>query len=406
MNPHITASRTPGPRIETSVVVFGIAIAAFLLYLLTFQISLHHINDFYSEAWPAYHTLSEGHVVGFLQQAPAYVGSLILRAPFALLANAFGASQRVMYYLTALPCVAAPALLAGWLAAERRSAEGGRRGVRPLDLCALTPPFIIMMLGGHPEDALGAVLCIVAVLLAVRGSGSAAGFAIGVALINKSWALVAVPLVLALMPADRRPRSLLTLAVTVGIVMIPVVAIRANAPGGAAASVGTQIGTIFLVPQLLWWFGKHSWVAREAHVLLVGACWVCTGIWWWAQKRYSQPVSARQALLALALVLFLRAALDPWDNLYYQVPFMLAIMTYEDRGFPRLTWLFTILLPFVATQNGAFHGLGGNAQAAIYAAFAVPTIAWLAWRSVSPRATPAAEVAGVLGQPQAAGSSA
>ena len=37
----------------------------------------------------------------------------------------------------------------------------------------------------------------------------------------------------------------------------------------------------------------------------------------------------------LALVFFLRAALDPGDDLYYFTPFMLTIMAYEDaQGFP------------------------------------------------------------------------
>jgi len=71
----------------------------------------------------------------------------------------------------------------------------------------LAPPAFLCVTTGHPEDILGAVLCVAAVLLAQRGSVQAAGFMLGLALINKSWAIIAAPLVFAVMPADRRLRG-------------------------------------------------------------------------------------------------------------------------------------------------------------------------------------------------------
>lgn len=392
MNTSATALPDHRWRLEIPVVVFGIAIAGFFLYLFTFAIDLHQTNDFYREAWPPYRELIHGHVVSFLRDAPAYFGSLILRAPFALAAGLLGGGQRAVYFATALPCLIAPAVLAGWLAGSPQVLGGGvgRRGIRPLDLSLLTPPVAIAVIGGHPEDVLGGVLCIAAVLLSVNGSGTAAGLLIGLAMINKSWALIVLPLVLAMMPPQQRLRGGVAAVLVAGVVMVPVLALRSGA-AGAGASLGDQSGSIFLVPQLLWWFGRTSWIAQQAHVLLVVVCWICTGIWWWMRSRDTRdPVTPKVALIVLALLFFLRCALDPWDNLYYYAPFMLAVMTYETTGFPRLSWLYAILLPIVVPPHGLLHGLGANLQAAAYAAFALPTIAWLAWRSMSPR-TPAAE---------------
>lgn len=382
---------TDQPRRSASVLIFGFGIAALVLYLVTFAIDVHKLNDFYREAWPPYQLLTAGHLTGFLRAGPAYVGSLILRAPFALVASAFAAGRRGTYIATALPCLLAPALLTAWLASggaetgQRASVRRGRAGVRPLDLFMITPPAVVCAAGGHPEEVLGATLCVLTVLLAQRGSGTAAGFMLGLAFINKTWAVAVVPLVFAVMPPDQRLRGAITAVATAGIVMIPVTAVRATSPGSAGGSLGGTTVGIFLPPQLLWWFGRNSWVAREAHFLLVAIDWIVTAVWWWLRtRRRSGPPRAERALMTLALLLFLRCALDPWDNLYYFTPFMLAVMTLENaRGFPKLTWIYAILLVIVVPISGVLHGLGHGGEAVAFAIFALPTIAWFGWRAFS-----------------------
>lgn len=377
------------------VVLFGIGIAALVLYLVTYKINVHTLNDFYREAWPPYQRLSHGHLTEFLRTGPAYIGSLVLRAPFALLAALFGAGSRVTYIFTALPCLLAPALLAGWLAVTGAGKDGspatrtGRFGLRPIDLFMLTPPAVVCAAGGHPEEVLGAVLCVLAVLLARRGSGAAAGFVIGVAVINKTSAAVAVPLVFAVMPADRRLAGITTAAITAAIVLLPVTLVRASVSGGAGSALGTQTAGIFVQPQLLWWLGRNSWLVLHAHVLLVAVDWLVTGIWWWLCARgRSEPPRLETVLMALALVCFLRGALDPWDNMYYFAPFMLTLVTLENsHGFPKLTWIYVVLLLVVVPISGVLHGLGSNGQAAAFAVFAVPTIAFFAWRAFLPGRT-------------------
>jgi hypothetical protein len=385
----VTTADRSNPQI--AVVIFGIGISVLVLYLLMFAINLRGENDFYKEAWPAYQLLDHGHILAFLRDGPGYVGSLILRAPIALLVALFGAGARATYVATALPCVVAPALLAAWLAPHRHrkpgaATTGTSSRIRPLDLFMFAPPAFICVIAGHPEDILGAALCVAAVLLAQRGSAQAAGVMLGLALINKSWAIIAAPLVFAVMPADRRLRSFGTAVVVTAVVMVPVLAIRmtGSSASGGATGLGSSTGGIFLVPQLLWFFGRNSWVAREGHIILVAIGWIVTAGWWWFRVRGQQVrPGPGTALIMLALVFFLRAALDPWDDLYYFAPFMLTIMAYEDaQGFPMLTWAFGILLVVIVPPSGLLHGLGDNGHAAAFAVFALASIAYLARRAV------------------------
>jgi hypothetical protein len=393
--PDSTAA-TERRHVDVPRLVFGIAIAALVLYLVTFKVHAQNLNDFYREVLPSYRLLDHGHVIAFLRAGPAYVGSLVLRAPLALLASAVSAGNRATYILTAVPSLVAPALLAAWLRRKSQADDeqprlrSQRARIRPLDLCMLTPAAAFCLGGGHPEDILAAVACIAAVLLAQQGSATAAGFMLGLGLINTSWAVVAVPLVIALMPADQRIRGFAVMAITAGAVLIPVTIIRATASGASGVSgVGSSLGSesigIFLSPQLLWWFGSHSWVAREGHILLVIVCWLVTAAWWWLRARRDGTSDRNSALLVLALVFFLRAALDPWDNIYYFVPFMFTVMTYEDpAGFPKLSWLYAILLLVIVPLKGPLHPLGANAVAAVFAVFALLTIAYFARRVFFP----------------------
>ncbi len=400
-NPPAEPLRKPtAPQIATDpripVVVFGIGIAAFVLYFLVVAIHFRGGGDFKREVWPSYRLLVHGDIIGFIQTSPAYVGSLVLRAPFALIASVFGAGTTGTYDATALPCVVAPALLAGWLFERRpKTATGRPRRVSPLDLFLVTPPAIISITLGHPEDILGAVLCVAAVLLAHRGSARAAGVLLAVALINKSWAVVVAPLVIALMPPGRRLAGVSWTVLLTSVVMVPLLAIRITGASGAVGTLGGGVGQIFLVPQLLWFFGAQSWVAREAHILLVAVCWLTTAVWWWFQARDPRErPSIGTTLMILALVFFLRAVLDPWDNGYYFVPFMLTIVVYEDLrgGFPRFTWAFVVMLLVFVPAAGLLHGLGNNGHAAVFAIWALASIAFFGWRAFTrgqlPRADP------------------
>jgi hypothetical protein len=364
--------------LATSVVV--------LLYAANGRIELVKFNDFYREAWPAYAALGHGHVLEFLKLGPIYVGSLVLRAPFALIASALGGGRRAVYVASALPCMIAATALCTWLAAQprRRGGIGWASRVVPIVCCVINPVVLVALFGGHPEEVLGAALCVGAVILAVKERAGWAGVLVGLAVANKTWAVVAVPVVIAAMPASRR-RALLVAGLAAGAVLLPI-AIATHQHGVSANVASTQIGTIFNPSQLLWWFGPHSWLANHAREVIVFAAIGCAALWNVRQVG-DRDASDKlpDALLLLALVFLLRAALDPWDNLYYHVPFLFALVAYEVSAGrpPILTVFYTVALNIVATINGVPH-MSADLRSALYAMTVVPTIAWFAMRLYLP----------------------
>jgi len=378
-------------RSQWGVAALGSAVTTAVLYGVVFQWGgFARKCDFFVEAWPAYRALAHRHVVEFLRLGPAYFGSLILRAPFALVASALGGGPKAVYFATALPCLIAAVIFGSWLAVQprRHIGHGISSRVSPLVLCIFNPIILMCVIFGHPEDVLGAVLCIAAVLLSQRGAAGWAGLLIGLAVANKSWAVIVVPVVLAALPSGYR-RALLVMSTTAGLILVPAILVRQHgiAPAGAATTLGSQVGSTFLYPQLLWWFGPTSWIARNAHVDLVLVCGACTLLWWMTRfaGRWSPARDVDSLLLLLAFVLLLRAALDPWDNIYYHAPFLLALMAYESRRTPWLTSICSAALLIVIPPAIISH-ISLDWRAGAYAIAVVPVIAGLALRLYVPQA--------------------
>ena len=323
-------------------VASGLAVLAFVTRASTSA----RLNDFYTEAWPAYDAAAHGHLLQALQIGPAYVGSLVLRAPFALIPTIWGGGSRAVFFAAALPCVLVLAGFCVWLSEQPR--RNGKvttvSRLSPLVLCIFSPVIIIGLGGGHPEEALGGVLCVAAVVCAARGKANLAGILVMLAVVNKSWALVAVPVVLAVMPTVSR-RAIALVVTGAGAVVLLVAA--AGVLGVHALSLTGGIGNIFNPPQLLWWLGRHSWIVQKSRALILIVAIACAVVWRLGRERdLTGPRAVPDALLLLALVLFARAAFDPWDNLYYHEPFLFALIAYEATSgrLPALTALYSILL--------------------------------------------------------------
>ena len=188
------------------------------------------------------------------------------------------------------------------------------------------------------------MLCVAAVVCAARGKATLAGILVMLAVVNKSWALVAVPVVLAVMPTVSR-RAIALVVTGAGAVVLLVAA--AGVLGVHALSLTGGIGNIFNPPQLLWWLGRHSWIVQKSRALILIVAIACAVVWRLGRERdLTGPRAVPDALLLLALVLFARAAFDPWDNLYYHEPFLFALIAYEATSgrLPALTALYSILL--------------------------------------------------------------
>jgi hypothetical protein len=338
-------------------------------------------NDFYREAWPAYSALAQGHLLGFFRLAPAYVGSLLIRAPFALIPTTWGAGARTVYLMSAIPCTLVLAGFSTWCTVQLSERYGGSLGARvgPFMACVLSPIVIVAFLGGHPEDILGAVLCVAAVSCAAKQRGGAAAVLVGLAAINKSWAFIAIPVVLVSLWPNRRAMVVVTgAAAAAALALLIMASLKGGVSGGA---LGAEIGSIFNPPQLLWWFGPHSWIANQARLAIFAAGCACSLLWWLRVRRSG---SAREALLLLALVMLLRAALDPWNNLYYHAPFVIALLAYEvgRRRVPVVTLSYSYVLLVVVPVG--FLPMASDVRAALYAGVVVPTVGWFGMRALAP----------------------
>src|SRR4051795_9171379 len=181
-------------------------------------------SDYDNEAAPAFKALAEGHLQQFLALSPSYGGSLVLRAPFAAIPSLWGGGEMAVFRAGSLPCMAAMAGLGVWLVARmRESGQPLLSRATVLALCAAGPITVRALEIGHPEDVLGGVLCVAAVLAANGRRVTWAAVLLGLAIATKAWALVAVgPVVLAL---DARAwRTLLVAAFVTGAVMAPLAA--------------------------------------------------------------------------------------------------------------------------------------------------------------------------------------
>ncbi len=350
-------------------------------------------NDYDTEAAPAYAALVAGHLNRFLTLAPAYGGSLVLRAPFAALPALWGGGALAVYRLAATPCLLASVAFGVWLVARMRATGRGRlaRSVA-LFLCVANPLTLPALEVGHPEELLGAVLCVVAVLLAMADRPLWAGVVLGLAIANKEWAVLAAgPVVLALQ--HRRPAALAAAGAVTGIVLAPLLLAHASGFAASVGAVATQTGSIFQPWQLWWFLGSHGhvvyglfgaikpgyrtppgWLGPFPH-LLIGALVVpLTAV----RMRMRRPRADGDALLLLALLLLLRCALDPWNTSYYALPFLFALLVWETRARaePPVLTLAASFAAWAVMQWLPNHA-SADLQALAFAALAVPAIALL-----------------------------
>jgi hypothetical protein len=238
---------------------------------------------------------------------------------------------------------------------------------------------------GHPEEVLAASLAILAVWAAPTRP-VLAGALLGVAVACKPWALVAVWRVL-LCASGGRLRLLAAAAAGGFAVLAPFLADIGHSTRMAAAT--GQIGTLWVPYQLFWPLGvaHHHAIPDGAGGVLDVITWTVPG-WIGNASRglivgLGAPLGAlafargrrrrADALLLLALLLHLRCGLDPWNNVYYSVPAVLALVAWSaERGetlplagaaLAGLAWLSFNRLPSLDERALMFAG---------YVAWALP----------------------------------
>lgn len=354
--------------------------------------------DYARDGGPALHALAGGHVGAAFGHQPAMGWFAILfRAPAVFFAR--HATSLAAYHAGNVPCVLVLAALGVWLAVQMRD-----RGaswipcILVVALAVLGPMNWHALADGHPEELLGAALCVAAVLAAASGrSPLAAGLLLGLALGTKQWAVLAVGP--ALLAAPRGKVQIAALAVALGAAFNFLPELAGSHPVLSTANAVARSSTAPL-PDSIWWPLGHSqvihapswlvekrviplWVANLTHPLIVGLG-VMLPLALVARTR-RLTVGRDTALTLLALLFLLRCALDPMTVGYYHVPLLVALLALESlhrRGLPLLTlvssavlWLLVVHVPW---------GLEPGKVAAIYLAWALPLAAYLAAKLYAP----------------------
>ena len=376
-------------------------------------------TDYSVEAEPAVQALRDGRLADFVELAPAYGGSLILRAPFAFLPDVWGGGDLALFRSMAIPCLAAVAFLAVLLWGRSRVSGAGRGAAAlVLLLCAANPLIHRALRMSHPEEVLGAVLCVGAVLAAGARRPILAGALLGLAAANKPWAvLAAVPVAVALgagtgraaanvarwrvIATDSRVRAA-AVAGAVGAAVLAPLALHGGAAFEEAGAVARSSGTISKPWQVWWFVGDHAGPVYDLFGNEWPAGWRSPPAWLGQVARplvllvpllLSVVCAIRlrrrpwhDALLLLALVFLLRCLLDPWNVSYYALPFLFSLLAWEVHargGLPRLTLLATMLT--WVTCDWLYWLVSPDVQSLLYLAWSVPFALALAWRLLDPQ---------------------
>jgi hypothetical protein len=358
--------------------------------------------DYFQDAGAAIDALARWDLAGFFANQPLMGSfSLIVRAPFV--AAVFDRSIDTVYFAGALPCLIA-ALVLG-MALARLLADAGQppavQGIAA-GLAVINPLTFRALHWGHPEELLGAALCVGAVLAALRERSLLAGVLLGLALATKQWAVLAV--LPALLAAPRQRLALAALAGAVAAVLtLPALLLNADQFSGVATAAAGQSGAAgSTTPWNVWWpfaslesipglgtrWMSPDWVPAVSHPLIVALGVALPALLW--RRRGRRP---DDALLLLALLFLLRCMLDNWSNVYYHVPFLLALLAWETvrrPGVPGLTLAVTLLLSASFWERLTWMFPGSAADApwlfAGYMAWTLPLAAALATMLYKPGA--------------------
>ena len=360
-------------------------VAVGAVYVAFAGFGVQTMGDYVPDFAPAMNALLAGHLGPFfanLTPTDGAGGSLLLRAPAALVVKLLGGGQLAIFRAGALTCVLALAGVGLWLA---RGMHARGRSVLAraavIGLLTLVPAIFGAVFLGHPEEALGAALCVAAVLLAGDGRAGLASIALGLAIVNKPWGLIAAMPAFLAAPRESRLRLTLGAAAIAGSWVIAESA-------GSAAAVSHPFSVVSPVahPDDVWWPLAHPTIApggwhlyfAPSFILHYGrelALAAMLGVSLVAARVCDRDTDACLGLLGALMLI--RCLLDPGDHLYYHVPFLAALIAYEarTRGMPVFSLLATGLLWFV------FHTVAGVAspevQFVVYMAVTLPFLAAL-----------------------------
>jgi hypothetical protein len=294
-------------------------------------------------AGPILLALAHGHLSQTASLQPLMgLTSILWRLPFVVMAEALGGGERLMYGLGALACLIPAVGLVAWLAR-------GATSFRQLTFAAVAAAAIVAgpatsqaIQLGHPEEILGTVLAILAVITASKGRHGWAALLLGLAISTKQWALLAAPCVLLALP-DRRFAVAVRVALVAGVaaIALPLADPAAFAHAQAVVGGGRWGGLYSLWTSLGLLSGKSAINAlpdglTRSQASAVALLLALAVVWVYARRQASRRARAVDVLPLLALFGLLRCVCDPNPWSYYFVPLIIPLAVWEAGRLKRL----------------------------------------------------------------------
>jgi hypothetical protein len=356
-----------------------------------------HANPDYSiDGGPAIDALIHGRIHEFISARPAMGPlSLLIRAPFAALSLITGGGGTLDGYGTAyrfgvFPCVFAAGVL-GIVLAEilRRAGRTPAEQWLALVLCMVNPVSQRALALGHPEEILGAVFVVAGMLAALSGRMKLMTVSLALGLLTKQWALFALLPAAIVVGWQRLKRPLIWFAViclTIGIPILladPQTLLHAN-------TAQLDIKNEHVQPASIWWpftdatyvpgrVGYHAMpdvLRRGARPLILALGLLLPLLY--ARRVRQSPLT--RALPLLALIFLLRCCLDPVNNGYYHVPFLLTLIAADALA----GWMIPTLVATAGLEAitlVAKHSGDPALISALYLGWSLPFVVYLALRT-------------------------
>ena len=358
----------------------------------------------------------------FAQQVPMGAFSILLRVPFAALAE----SELGRYRMGVFACLLVMGLLAAYLAYTMASRGRSWMAWTVIPAGLLVNPLTYQTLYyGHPEEGLAAALSVAAVLAAARRHVLLAAALLGCAIATKQWAVLAVLPVLIAAPSGGRVRlAALGAAVTL-VFTVPMVIGDADRFFAAQRAVGVEVDMQYSVTSAnVWWpFSSESFgVVQTASGpertsqyslpqpfaiisrVLVAVLGFGLALLYARRRRDAVP---EDVLVLLALAFLLRCMFDPLSYSYHHLPFLVALISWE--GLRRHVPVASIvsLLAIAALELVVAPTNSAGLVNAFYLLWTVPLVAYLAIQAFAPGIAERLAVKGrvLVGGPQAVAAS-
>ena len=336
----------PMTEVVTKALLYAAGTAIVLLFFSA-AITAEPGLDYFIDAGTPIDALARGDWREFYANQPLMGSfSLFLRAPFV--AAVYHQSASMVYV------IGSRADHRSRCSRSRRGCCGGcsaRAARRPsarwsAPSLILSPLSVRAIHWGHPEELLGAALCVAAVIVASRGKGVLAGLLLGCAITTKQWAVLAALPAFVATPGPARVKLVVASVLTALAFTAPMVAGNSDRffqiqraagsadpqyvldggkgsglPGSHVTPTNVYLpfaftyqherGTIYL---------QDERIGRLSHPLIILLAIPLTLLLW----RRGRP-GVREALQLLALLFLARCVLDPMSLDYYHVPFLVAL---------------------------------------------------------------------------------